>query len=102
MFLQCVEDLEKLDDMRFQVVAVMYVEKRWQNFWHGKKIRTQKFHKGTLVLLYTLKKQNRKLKLRGLGLFVINNMTSARVVRLETLDGEPMANYINGSVMCVS
>ena len=47
--------------------------------------------------MYTLKKQKHKLKLWGLGPFVINDITSAGAVRLETLDGEPMANHINGN-----
>ena len=35
--------------------------------------------------------------MRGLGPFVFNELSPSGVVRLETLDGEPMANYINGS-----
>ena len=35
--------------------------------------------------------------MRGLGPFVINELSLSGAVRLETLDGEPMANYINGS-----
>ena len=47
--------------------------------------------------MYTLNQHKRKLKLRGLGPFVMNTITPSGSVRLETLDGEPMANYINGS-----
>ena len=60
-------------------------------------VKTGRFRKGDLVLLYTLKKLKRKLKMRGLGPFVINELSPSGAVRLETLDGEPMANYINGS-----
>ena len=49
------------------------------------------------MLLYTLKKHKRKLKKRGLGPFVINELTSSGEVRLETLDGAQMPNFINGS-----
>lgn len=35
--------------------------------------------------------------MRGLGPFVINDITSAGAIRLEILEEEPMANYINGS-----
>ena len=37
------------------------------------------------------------MKLRGLGPFFINSISPSGLVRLETLDGEPMANHINGS-----
>ena len=47
--------------------------------------------------MYTLKQHKCKLKLRGLGPFVMNSISPSGLVRLETLDGEPMANYINGS-----
>ena len=50
-----------------------------------------------MVLLYTLKKQKQKLKMHGLGPFVINEITNGGAVRLETLDGEPMGTFINGS-----
>ena len=49
------------------------------------------------MLLYTLKKHKRKLKKRGLGSYVIFELNNSGAVRLETLDGEPMANFINGS-----
>ena len=63
----------------------MYAEKRRQKRWHDKNLRTQEFHKGTLVLLYTLKKNKQKLKMRGLGPFVINDITVGGAV----LFGEP-------------
>ena len=37
------------------------------------------------------------MKLRGLGPFVINEISPSGSIRLETLNGELMANYINGS-----
>ena len=75
----------------------MYAEKRRQKRWHDCNLHTKEFHKGTLVLVYTLKQHKCKLKLRRLGPFVINSISPSGSVRLETLDGEPMANYINGS-----
>ena len=60
-------------------------------------MRTKEFHKETLVLVYTLKQHKRKLKLRGFNPFVINSISPSGLVRLETLDSESMANYINGS-----
>ena len=35
--------------------------------------------------------------MQGLGPFVINELNSSGAVRLETLDGEQMDNFINGS-----
>ena len=92
-----IEDLEKLDETRLKAVEGMYAEKRRQKRWHDRNLHTKEFHKGTLVLVYTLKQHKCKLKLRGLGPYVINSISPSGLVRLETLDGEPMANYINGS-----
>ena len=47
--------------------------------------------------MYTLKNKKRKLKLRGLGPFIINEITNGGAVRLEMLEGEPMGTFINGS-----
>lgn len=63
---QRIEELEKLYKTRLQAIAGMYEEKRRQKQWHDKNLCTQEFHKGTLVLFYTLKKQKHKLKIWGL------------------------------------
>ena len=39
------------------------------------------------------------VQMRGLGPYVINDITSRGAIRLETLDGEPMTNFINGSCL---
>lgn len=44
-----------------------------------------KIARGDLVLLYSLKKDKRKLTPRGLGPYVINAITTGGAVRLETL-----------------
>ena len=75
----------------------MYAEKRRRKHWHDQNIKKQKFQVGDLVLLYTLKKHKRKLKKRGLGPYVIFELNNSGAVCLETLDGERMANFINGS-----
>lgn len=92
-----IDELEQLDETRLKVVIAMYAEKRRQKRWHDENLRTKEFHKGTLVLVYTLKQKKQKLKLRGMGPYVINEITPSGTVRLETIDGEPMANFINGS-----
>ena len=48
------------------------------------------------MLVYTLKHQKCKLKLRGFGHFVINDISPSGENRLDTLDGQIMANWING------
>ena len=59
-----IKDLEKLDETRLKAIEGMYAEKRHQKRWHDCNLRTKEFHKGTLVLVYTLKQHKRKLKLR--------------------------------------
>ena len=55
--------------------------------------------RGDLVLMYTLKKHKRKLKKRGLGPFVVNQLSTSGEIRLETLEGAEMPNFINGSCL---
>ena len=50
----CIEDLEQLDETCLKTIEGMYVEKRRQKRWHDCNLHTKKFHKGTLVLFYTL------------------------------------------------
>ena len=50
-----------------------------------------------MVLLYTLKKNKRKLKKRGLGPYVIHSLLSSGAVKLATLSGEEMSAFINES-----
>ena len=75
----------------------MYVEKRKPKAWHDWNLRLQEFKEGDLILLYSLRKDKRKLTPRGLGPYVITTITSGGAARLETLDGQLMANFINGS-----
>lgn len=82
-----VDKLEKLDETRLLAIADMYAEKHRCKDWHNQKIKTKRFQEGNLVLLYTLKKHKQKLKKRGLGPFVVSELTLSRAVRLETLDG---------------
>ena len=92
-----VDELEKLDETWLLAIAGMYAEKRRRKQWHDKNIKTQRFKVGDLVLMYTLKKHKRKLKKRGLGPFVVNTLSTSGAVRLETLEGAHMPNFINGS-----
>ena len=92
-----VDELEKLDETRLLAIARMYAEKCRRKHWHDQNIKTNRFQQGDLVLLYTLKKHKCKLKKRGLGPFVVSVLTSSGAVRLETLEGVQMPNFINGS-----
>ena len=96
-FFDRIDELEKLDEDRLLALVGIYAEKRRQKKWHDSNVKTGRFCEGDLVLLYTLKKHKRKLKMRGLGPFVINTLSTSGAVRLETLEGEQMTNFINGS-----
>ena len=92
-----IDELDQLDETRNRVVIGIYAEKRRQKRWHDMNLRTNQFHKGSLVLVYTLKQHKKKLKPRGLGPYVIDELSPSGSVRLATLDGDQFANYINGS-----
>ena len=89
------EELESLGECRRTAVMGIYAKKRRQKYWYNSKVRTKEFQKGDLVLVF--KKHKCKLKMRRLGPYVINEITLGGAVHLETLDGEPMANFTNGS-----
>ena len=55
------EHLEKLDETRLLAFVGMYAEKR-RHKWFDKNLKERNFVVGDLVLLYTLKKNKRKLK----------------------------------------
>ena len=52
--------------------------------------------KGDLVLAYTLKQHASKLKKQGMGPYVIHDISTSGALRLATLDGEQMPNWISG------
>ncbi|WP_447387114.1 hypothetical protein, partial [Streptococcus pseudopneumoniae] len=54
-------ELENLEERRLTAVHAMYVEKRRRKAWYDRNLRLQEFKVGDLVLLYTLKKNKRKL-----------------------------------------
>ena len=47
---------------------------------------------GDLVLAYTLKQHVGKLRKRGMGPFLIKNISPSGAIKLENLDGEEMPN----------
>ena len=72
----------------------IYAEKQRQKSWHDTHVKTRYFQKGDLVPLYTLKKHKWNMKMRGLGPFIINELSPSGA---EKVEGKPMANFINGS-----
>ena len=56
------KQLEKLDDTRLLAFVGMYAEKQRRNQWFDKNLKKINFAVGDLVLLYTLKKNKRKVK----------------------------------------
>ena len=74
----------------------MYAQKRRVKKFHDSHIVNKGFEKGDLVLAYTLKQHTSKLKKRGMGPYLIHNLSPSGAVHLATLDGVPMANWISG------
>ena len=91
------EHLEKLDEARLLVVLGMFIEKHRHKYSHDQNVRTNRSIKGDLDLVYTLKKHKRKLMMRRLGPYVINELNTNGTVCLHTLDGETMDIHINVS-----
>ena len=90
------EEIEKLDEFRLRAVAGMYAQKRRLKKFHDAHVASKEFQKGDLVLAYTLKQHTSKLKKRGMGPYVIHDLSTSGAVHLATLDGEPMSNWISG------
>ena len=90
------DELEKLDETRLRAVAGMYALKKRQKSFHDAHIKTKEFKIGDLVLAYTLKQHTSKLKKRGMGPYVIHNISTSGALRLATIDGEQMPNWISG------
>ena len=90
------DELEKLDETRLAAIHGMYALKRQQKKYHDSHISTKEFKLGDLVLLFTLKQFVSKFTKQGRGPYVISGLSSSGAVKLSTLDGEEMANWISG------
>ena len=94
--LERLDELEKLDETRLlAAVHGMYAVKRRQKKFHDSHISTKEFKLGDLVLLFTLKQFVSKFTKRGQGPYVISGLSSNGAVKLSTLDGKEMANWIS-------
>ena len=90
------EELEKLDETRLRVVAGMYAQKQRQKKFHDAHVKNKEFKIGDLFLVYTLKQHASKPKKRGNGPYAIHDISTSGAVRLATLDGEQMLNWMSG------
>ena len=77
-----IDALEKLREDRLKAIIGIYAEKRRQKQWYDIKVRSKHIQPRDLVLFYKLKKNKKKLNKQGLGLFVINELSSSGLVRL--------------------
>ena len=77
-------------------VGHMYAQKRQQKQHHDLVLKPKELIKGDLVLVYTLKPHLGKFKKRGFGPCVIEEISASGAVKLSTLDGEAMSNWISG------
>ena len=74
----------------------MYAQKRRQKKFHDAHVKNKEFKIGDLVLVYTLKQHASKLKKRGNKPYIIHDISRSGAVRLATLDGEQMLNWMSG------
>ena len=58
--------MEKLDETRLLAFVGMYAEKRRHKQWFDKNLKERNFVVGDLVLLYTLKKNQKKAQKVGI------------------------------------
>ncbi|MCO5596584.1 hypothetical protein L7F22_050649 [Adiantum nelumboides] len=91
-----IEVLEKLDETRLRAVASIYVQKRNMKLFFDQHVINKKFATGDYVLMYTLKQHSKKLQKRGNGPYVIHDISFSGAIKLATLEGEEMPNWISG------
>ncbi|MCO5569821.1 hypothetical protein L7F22_023535 [Adiantum nelumboides] len=94
--LEQIEVLEKLDETRLRAVASIYAQKRNMKSFFDQHVINKEFVTGNYVLMYTLKQHSRKLQKRGNGPYVIHDISPSGAIKLATLEGEEMPNWISG------
>ena len=72
---QRIDDLEKLDETCLMAVGHMYAQKRCMKAYHDEHIISKNMKKGHLVLTYTLKQHLGKLKKRGYGPCIVEEIS---------------------------
>ncbi|MCO5593608.1 hypothetical protein L7F22_047623 [Adiantum nelumboides] len=91
-----IEILEKLDETILRAVASIYAQKRNMKSFFDQHVINKEFATRDYVLMYTLKQHSKKLKKRGNGHYVIHDISSSEAIKLATLEGEEMPNWISG------
>ncbi|MCO5594194.1 hypothetical protein L7F22_048218 [Adiantum nelumboides] len=94
-----IEVLEKLDETRLRAVASIYAQKRNMKSFFDQHVINKEFATRDYVLMYTLKQHSRKLQKRGNGLYVIHDISPSGAIKLATLEGEEMHNWISGCIL---
>ena len=90
------EEQEQLDETRLDTITSVYALKRRQKQFHDCHIITKHFKLGDLVLVFTLKELVAKLSKRGKGPYVISDLSPSGAIKLSTLEGDEMPNWISG------
>ena len=70
-------DLERLDETRLRATVGMYDFKCRQKSFYDAKVKTKELKPGDLVLAYTLKQHASKFKKRGMGPYVIQDISTS-------------------------
>ncbi|MCO5570782.1 hypothetical protein L7F22_024510 [Adiantum nelumboides] len=90
-----IDILENIHETRLRIVASIYAQKGNMKSFFDHHVINKEFATGDYVLMYTLKQHSRKLKKRGNGPYVIHEISSSGAIKLATLEGEEMLNWIS-------
>ena len=74
----------------------MYAQNRQLKQYHEIVLKPKQIIKGDLFLVYTLKLHIEKLKKQGFGPCVVEEISSNGAIKLSTLNGESLLNWISG------
>ncbi|XP_059066328.1 uncharacterized protein LOC131857647 [Cryptomeria japonica] len=90
--------LNQLDELRKSAMKNTIVVQQNHMKWHGKYIKTKKFHASDWALLYDSRyKENlSKLQTHWLGPYEIEQVFSNGTVKLETIDNAKFKLLVNG------
>lgn len=81
------DELEKLGEVRLRTVAALYALKRRQKEFFDTHVKPKRIQIGDYVLIHTLKQHAKKLKKRGMGPFVVKDISSSGAIKVATLEG---------------
>ncbi|MCO5554804.1 hypothetical protein L7F22_008339 [Adiantum nelumboides] len=87
---------EKLDETKLRAMASIYAQKRNMKSFFDQHVINKEFATWDYILMYTLKQHSKKLQKRGNGPYVIHDISHSGAIKLATLEGEEMPNWISG------